>query len=432
MSGEALTVTIEKLVQGGRGLAHHGSKVVLVRGAIPSETVAVSGGSVHKGYQEATVKDVLVASPDRVVPPCAIYGECGGCQFQHIRYAAQLEQKRQILRETLVRVGKMQVEDIPAVHPSPTPYGYRNRVRFVVFRRQSGCALGFLKQSTNVPVAAAGCLLVPEPVHEVIATLSERLAAQRRMPLRVESLEVRHSTAFGTIMLTHKAGAANKTQALELCQLFHGIPNVVGQVVTAGEGRRAQRWVDRQDWIADRLDQLNFRISDRSFMQANWLLTETVAHTVVDWIAPAPGLRVLELYAGIGILGLPLARRGALVTEVEANSAALADARHAAKTNHIGRCRFRLQRVEDMLKDVQPGEYDVILVNPPRTGLTPPCSDQLIRLASARILYLSSDAPTLARDLGRLCGAGYRLARIQPFDLFPQTAQLEMLAELVR
>lgn len=438
MAMETLTVTIEKLVQGGRGLARHEGEVLFVRGVIPAETVAVIGGVRHKGFQEATVSGVLVASPDRVAPPCPVYEVCGGCQLQHIRYEAQLVQKRKILIETLMRVGKLQVDDILPVIASPNPYGYRSVVRFVVFRAGKEFALGFHREGTNQPVAAAGCLLVPQATRDVVAAVGERLAGRTKLPLRVESVEVRRSVAFGSTLLMHRTGPAKREHTDQLFELFRNVSGVVGQVVTAGNGRqgqRLQRWqrfVDGQDWIADRLGDLIFRISDRSFMQANWPLNEILSRTVGEWVVPALGLRVLELYAGIGTLGLPLARGGALVTEVEANPYALADARHAAKSNHIGRCRFRPLRAEAMLESAQAGEYDVVLVDPPRTGLSGDCVKGLLRIGVGRLLYLSCDAPTLARDLSQLCSSGYRIARMQPFDMFPQTAHLETLVELVR
>ncbi|OLB54758.1 MAG: 23S rRNA (uracil(1939)-C(5))-methyltransferase RlmD [Nitrospirae bacterium] len=455
MADETLTVTIEKLVQGGRGLARREGKVLLVRGAIPGETVAVTNGVQHKGFQEATVSEVLIASPDRVTPPCPVYEVCGGCQFQHIRYEAQLLEKAAILKETLSRVGRLAVETMPPVIPSPDPYGYRSAIRFVVFRDRAGFALGFHREGTNQPVAAACCLLVPEPTRAIAAALGERLAQRAKPPLRLESVEIRRSVAFGSTLLLHRTGPAKREQADTLFEQFQDIPDVVGQVLTAGgegkpqkvkgktgaigrkEGRerggqRWQRFVDGQEWIADRLGDLIFRISDRSSMQANWLLNETLSRTVSDWVAPTAGLRVLELFAGIGTLGLPLARAGALVTEAEANAYALADARHAAKTNHVGRSRFRSLRAEAMLQATQAEEYDVVIVDPPRTGVSRECLQELLRLQVGRVLYLSCDPATLARDLSRLCDGGYRIARLQPFDMFPQTSHLETLVELVR
>jgi 23S rRNA (uracil1939-C5)-methyltransferase len=435
------TITIERLVHGGRGLARQDGQVLLVRGVIPGETVSVAGGAKRRGVQEGTVHEILKPSPDRIAAPCPVYEVCGGCQLQHIQYDAQLRFKREILAETLTRVGKLQIE-VPPVVPSPNPYGYRSSVRFVIFRSKAGFTLGFHEEGSHQPVEAAGCLLAPEAMRKTIAGVQERLAQFGKLPLQVESLEVRRSTAFGSVLLSWRTGPAMRSQAEKLFALFQDVPDVVGQVVTAsGEGKSqkakgnsvwSHRWVDRQDWIADRLDDLLFRITDGSFMQANWLLMETLIRTLVEWAGPSQGFRVLELYAGIGALGLPLARRGALVTEVEANRWALADARHAAKTNHIGRCRFRHQKAEECLESTEAGEYDAVLMDPPRTGLSPESLRGLLAVNAPRLFYLSCDPATLARDLGRLCAGGYQIRRMQVFDMFPQTSHIETLVELAR
>jgi 23S rRNA (uracil1939-C5)-methyltransferase len=358
-----------------------------------------------------------------------------------VQSLAQLVHKAEILKETLSRIGKLAFDETPAVIPSPSPYGYRNSVRLAVFRDGKTFRLGFHRQGTTEPVAAAGCLLVPPALGKTVIAVNERLAAQSRLPLRLESVEFRHSLAFDSTLLIYRTGPATTDMLPPVFALGRAVPhaesNVVGQVVMARQGQRWQRFVEGQDWIADRLNDLIFRISDRSFFQANWALNEILSRAVCDWVGSPSGIaphgfRVLELYSGIGTLGLPLARQGALVTEVEANPYALADARHAAKANHIGRMRFRPLRAESMLEAVQPGEYDVVTVAPPRTGLSPECVQSLVRIQPPRLLYLSSDAPTLARDLSRLCADGYRIARLQPFDMFPQTAHLETLVELAR
>lgn len=434
MAAPTVTVTIEKLVQGGKGLARVDGQVLFVRGAIPGERVSIAGGVQHKGFQETAIHEILEASPDRIDPPCPVYERCGGCQLQHLRYEAQLVQKGVMLRETLARVGKLATDDILPVVPSPDPYDYRSTVRFMVFRSGKGFALGFHREGTKEPVAAAGCLLATESVRKVAAMVDERLAALRRLPLRLESIEIRQSRAFGQRLLAFRTDKADKEQAGHLFDLFKGLPDAVGLVATApggARGARTQRWVTGQDWIADRLGDVIFRISDRSMTQANWRLLERLAHTVLDWAGDTAGLSVLDLYAGIGTAGLMLARAGALVTFAEANPYALADARHAAKANHIGRCRFRPARAEAMLETMQPGEYGLILVQPPRTGLSPKCLSELLR-GGGRLLYLSRDPATLARDLNRLCAGGYRISRLQPFDMAPQTAHLETLVELAR
>ncbi len=431
MSETRETVTIEKLVEGGWGLARTGKEVLFVQGAIPGETVTVECGVPHKGYRKVSAPKVLAASPDRVEAPCVVYEVCGGCQLQHIRYEAQLLFKHAMLKETLRRVGKLEIGAIPAVTPSPNPYGYRGTIRFAVFRDDKGFALGFHKVGTKDLVPASGCLLVPERAREVVAALSAGLANQRRMPVRLNSIEVRLSQAFGSLLLIFRTGPTDRSRAHLLMRWFQDIPGLVGQVVTATDKRGAHRWVSGADWIADSLDDLTFRISDRSFMQSNWSVNQVLSRTISDWVKPSAGMRVLELYAGIGTLGLPLARRGALVTEVEANPYALSDGRHTAKANHIGRCRFRHQEAEALLEAAKADEYEVVVVDPPRTGLSPVCVKHLSRLRFPRILYLSCQSSTLARDLGRFQAAGFQISRVQPFDMFPQTAHLEALVELV-
>lgn len=428
MPAPSLMVTIDKLVQGGRGLARHDSQVLFVRGAIPGETVSVALGAKHKSYQEAAVQEIAAPSPERTPAPCPVYEICGGCQLQHIEYEAQLRFKREILAETLARVGKLQI-DVPPIIPSPSPYGYRSAVRFVVFRGQRGMALGFREAGSHQPVEAAGCLLVPEAMRKTIGEIADRLGRVSRLPGQVESLEVRRSVALGSTLLSWRTGPATRSQAAQLFSLCQDVPDISGQVVTA-ENRG--RWVAGQDWIADRLGELQFRITDGAFMQANWPLLSTLSQTVNEWVNPSQGPRVLELYAGIGVLGLPLARRGALVTEVESNRWALADARQTAKVNHIGRCRFRHQKSEECLAATETGEYDAVLMDPPRTGLSPDALRGLLALTVPRIFYLSCDPATLARDLGKLCAGGYCVNRLRAFDMFPQTAHIETLVELAR
>lgn len=421
-------VTVGKLVHGGWGLVRRNEQVCLVRGVIPGEVISVRDGTRRRGVQEVTVEGIVKPSPNRVAPPCPVYHMCGGCQLQHIQYDTQLRLKREILVETLARLGKVQVAVEPVI-PACDPYGYRSLVRFVVFRGKAGFALGFHQAGSQAAVEASGCLLVPQAMREVLAVIQERLARLGKPPCRIVSLEVRRSVAFGSVLLSWRTGPATPAQARSWLEAYADVPAVTGQVLTAAH---RGRWVDRQDWIVDRLDGLRFRITDGSFMQANWLLAERLSRTVAAWVAPSAGLRVLELYAGIGVLGLPLARRGALVTAVEANRWALADARYAAKMNHVGRCRFRHAKAEAFLASTAPGAYDVVLMNPPRVGLSEEALSGILTVNAPRLIYLSCDPATLARDLGRLCTGGYRVTRVQPFDLFPQTAHLETLVELVR
>jgi 23S rRNA (uracil1939-C5)-methyltransferase len=166
-------------------------------------------------------------------------------------------------------------------------------------------------------------------------------------------------------------------------------------------------------------------------MQANWDVFRLLGKTVREWLGNLKGQRILELYAGTGPLGLSLASQGAQVTCVEGNPLAIHDARESIRVNKILGCRVRISSVESYLTTVQSNAYDVILLDPPRAGLNPKILDQLGALQIAKLLYLSCDAPSLARDIKSLCEKGYEIRRMQPFDMFPQTAHLETLVELV-
>ncbi len=423
---------IEKLVQGGYGLARDEGRAIFVRGAVPGETVEITPGKTHKQYQEATVARVVESSPDRTQPNCPVYGQCGGCHLQHIRYDAQLRMKSEMLVETLARVGKIELPELGPVVPSPQAYGSRSVVRFGLIRTKEGLALGFHEEGSAKLVPVTDCPVLPDPLRKVVAEVVRRLATMAKPPCRIESLELRGSSSFDQMVMILHCEARVKSQATALFGLAEGVPGLVGVIVLGSATVRGARWTRGQDWIAERLDDMVFRISERSFQQSNWAVNRALSKTVIDWTAPEPGLRVLELYAGIGSLGLPLAKRGAFVTLVEGHAVALADARRAANGNHVGRCRFRVAKTETFLPEVPSGEYDVVLADPPRTGFSREALTEVIRIAAPRVFYVSCDPPTLARDLGRLCAADYRVARLQAFDMFPQTAHLETLVELRR
>lgn len=430
--------TIERVVAGGWGLSRSDSMVTFVRGGLPGEVVTAIPGDRHSDYQFATLHEVHEASPHRVQAPCAVYDACGGCQFQHVRYEAQLQYKQDMLEEAFSRIGRIQQVDFKNPVPSPLPYEYRQRVRFRVFQHHGTFHLGFVRERSHSPVKGAGCLLVSKPMEQVIAHVEGRLAGLRKLPSFLSHVEIRSSGAFGTHLILCTVPRASSHQANGLLALFEDIPAVVGCVltsssVTASQRKYVRRVVRGEAHLFDRFQDMVIRISDRSFMQANWSVYSLIFKTVADWVnGEGRQLRVLELYAGVGCLGLGLAKNGALVTEIEENPYAVADAKRSASQNHVGRYRVRAAKVEDFLETVTADDYDLIVMDPPRAGLSRQCTESLERIRVPRVLYLSCDASSLARDLKRLCATHYRVRRVQAFDMFPQTAQVETLVELVR
>ena len=436
-SDKTVLVKIDKLVHGGKGLAHDGSLAIFVEGVLPGESVRIQLERVKKGYVEGRLLEVVTSSPHRTVAPCPVYGQCGGCQLQHASPTAQLELKRSILTETLVRLGGLTDVDVPPLMASPEVYGYRNRARLaVVTSKGKTASLAYHEEGSHRLVPIAACPLLAPRLNEAIAHLNRALAGSGVLATVLQEVRLALSVTTGELMIQYEAERCTRRQAEGWFERVRtGLAGLKGQVLIAGRGLQQRRWVDGETALTERVAGLRLRCSDRSFVQANWRLNETLVETVTDWTLTgqdrAP-LRVLELYAGIGNFGLSLARGGALVTLVEANPAALADARYNARVNHVGRCRFRQGPAEAILDASMPDEYDLVLMDPPRTGLSKEALVGLLRLRPHRLVYLSCDPPTLARDLRAMRVAGYRMMRVQGFDMFPQTMHIETLVELAQ
>ena len=432
---KTLLIQIEKLVHGGRGLAHQEALALFVGGVLPGEQVRVQPGRVKKGYGEARLLEVVQPSPDRVAAPCPVYGRCGGCQLQHASAAAQLAIKRDILAETLARLGGLAEIHVPPVTASPEIYGYRSRARLAVAVSSRGApSLAYFEEGSHRPVPIAECPLLAPRLNEAVAYLNQMLAGSRAAASQLQEIRLGLSVTTGEVVFQYVAEQCQRPQAdAWFARVRAGFAGVKGQVMIAGRGAQQRRWTEGETTLTEQVGPLRLRCSDRSFVQANWKLNEALAKTVTAWALEArtdAPLRVLELYAGIGNFGLAIAREGALVTFVEGNASALADARYNARVNHIGRCRFRSESAEAFLPGAAPGEYDLVLMDPPRTGLSKEALAGLVHLKAGRILYLSCDPPTLARDLRAMQEAGYRVTRLQGYDMFPQTMHIETLVEL--
>ncbi len=436
-SDKTVLVKIDKLVHGGKGLAHDGSLAIFVEGVLPGESVRIQLERVKKGYVEGRLLEVVTSSPHRTAAPCPVYGQCGGCQLQHASPTAQLELKRSILTETLVRLGGLTDVDVPPLIASPEVYGYRHRARLaVVTPKGKTASLAYHEEGSHRLVPIAACPLLAPRLNEAIAHLNRALAGSVGLAAVLQEVRLALSVTTGELMIQYEAERCTRRQAEGWFERVRiGLAGLKGQVMIAGRGLQHRRWVDGETALTEQVAGLRLRCSDRSFVQANWRLNETLVETVTDWTLTgqdrAP-LRVLELYAGIGNFGLSLARGGALVTLVEANPAALADARYNARVNHVGRCRFRQGPAEAILDASMPDEYDLVLMDPPRTGLSKEALAGLLRLRPHRLVYLSCDPPTLARDLRAMREAGYRVTRLQGFDMFPQTMHIETLVELAQ
>ena len=388
-SSAANSVTIEKWVYGGEALARLDGRVVLAPFVLPGETVRLDiDDGIHAGLAE-----VLAPAPERVEPPCPLFTRCGGCHYQHAPYAFQLARKVEILREQLRRVGKIEYTgDIGTL--SGPPLGYRNRGQFHI----ANGSLGYLAPRSHTLVPVAGeCPISSPRLNQALAEMRERLS-DPRFPRFVHALEI----------------FTNETE-IQVNALEADRP----------VARSFYDWCGSTVAIEYATSFGTFRVSPRSFFQVNRFLIEPLADAALQG---AEGKTALDLYAGVGLFALPLARRFQNVIAVESGVTAARDLEVNAARADV-RLQTERARVEDFLCTFAETP-DFVLADPPRAGLGKPVVTQLERLAPPRITIVSCDPATLARDLAAL--THYRIERLTLIDLFPQTYHMETIAQLLR
>jgi len=390
---------IEKLVYGGDGLSRVDGEVVFVPFVLPGETVTAERIGSKKHVQRAQLTGIAEPSPERVEPPCPIFGFCGGCQYQHADYPAQLRLKREILSETLRRTGKIEFDIEKIATVAGDPYGYRNRAQFHFAEGK----VGFREMGTRNLVEVHQCPISSPKLNEALAALN-RMVRDRRWPNFLLSLEAftdeRH--VQWNVMESDRPVAK-----VFFDWLAEEIPGTVQGPL---------------DYLVNNDE---FHVSGKSFFQVNRFLLPTMD----EWaIGPARGDKAWDLYAGVGLFSLPLARRFRKVTAVESGRAAAADLERNAKRANLRIDVTQLQTEEFLAEeDTAP---DFVLADPPRSGLDKAVVGHLLRLQPKEIVIVSCDPATLARDLQSL-SAQYAVDSLTMLDLFPQTFHIETMARLL-
>lgn len=392
-------VTIEKLIYGGEGLARLDGRVVLVPFVLPGERAAVEAVTQKPGLVRAKLAQLLGAAAERVVPACPYFGRCGGCHYQHAGYETQLALKRDILAETLRRVGKIEPPEIRVM--AAEPWHYRNRAQFHI----GGTELGYVEAHSNRLCPIEQCPISSPRINLAIATLREMLR-DPRWPRFVRSLEL----------------FTNETQ-VQLNVLETGRP----------VARRFFEWCAEKmpDLVPGAIDyragESLYGVSGASFFQVNRHLIDAMVEIALE---NAEGESALDLYAGVGLFSLPMARRFGKVSAVESGAAAIGDLRFNAE--RAGLTVDAHQTSVDVFLSSAAAAPEFVLADPPRAGLGKRAVEELVRLAPPRLTIVACDPATLARDLAGLMSGGYRLDRLTMIDLFPQTFHIEAIAHLKR
>ena len=469
---DIVEITIEDMSDEGLGIGHAEGMALFVKDAVVGDRVRAKAVKVKKNYAFARIEEVLQPSEDRTEPVCPVARSCGGCQIQEMRYEAQLRLKEQKVRNNLTRIGGFHIDDNRIVNSADmkaigsgeevsdagifcpiigmdTPWKYRNKAQFPIGTGRDGNPVaGFYAGRTHSIIDNHQCDIGIEENRIVLETVLDWMKQYHVSAYNettgmgiIRHVMTRAGFATGQLMVVIVAAsqrlpkeeqlvkalkAALKEQSFHLTSIVLNI-NKARTNVILGEGSRT---LLGEDYIEDKIGELTYRISSKSFYQVNPAQTEKLYMTALSYAQLTGEETVWDLYCGTGTISLFLAQKAGKVIGVEVIPDAIRNAEKNADINHIDNCEFIVGKAEDVVDRLEQAE--VIVVDPPRKGLDHTVVDTILRCAPDRIVYVSCDSATLARDLKLFAEGGYRIRKVQPVDMFPHTVHVETVVLLSR
>lgn len=401
------SLRVETPVYGGFSLGRDG-KVIFIKGAIPGEFVEVTIKETRKDYSIGEVTRVLEPSEFRRIPPCPYFGICGGCQLQYIEYERQVTIKEEILKESLQRIGGIEIENLSSL--TDNEFFYRHRVQFKV---SPDGKIGFFKEGTREVVPVDGCLIIIEQINNLLLKLKE---------IDLRGAKELHVISGDTISILIKGNIREETVQAITDSGVSGIAFENGDSIG-------------KDYITLDLEGLKYTVTPWGFFQGHWSLNKKVVSLILEKLLPLENKKVLDLYSGAGNFSLPLAKQASEVVAIEENPYAIEDGRRNIMINNIRNCLFIQSPVDDIFKDRRKARffegrrYDITILDPPRPGLSSELCKRLLDLGSERIVYVSCNPSTLARDLKKMKDK-YDIESVYMIDFFPNTYHIEAVTFL--
>jgi 23S rRNA (uracil1939-C5)-methyltransferase len=432
--GEELTLEVESLAYGGKGVARRNGYVVFVAGALPGDRVRAAVTKSKRSYAEARTLELVEPSPDRVPDRCDHGGEpCPGAPWQGLAYEEQLRQKQSQVADALTRLGGLEGFELEPIEPALEPWRYRNKLEYSFGRRGTQTVLGFHARGRwDQVVDAEDCLLASERNNEARNSVRTWAREQDLPPFDrasqsgvLRNLVVREGRRTGQLQTRLVTSpSAIPRPPVDLHTIVEG----------PGGGSEGETGVLGRELLEEELGGLRFEISPLAFFQTNTEMAERL-YAIAAQMALLRGTeRVFDLYCGIGTLGLTLARDAGELWGLELAPEAVADAERNAERNGIANARFRAGDARRTIRPLleEAGRPDLVVVDPPRAGLSKKVVRRVIECGGARIVYVSCNPTTLAPNAAQLGEAGYRLRRVKAVDMFPQTPHIECVAFLER
>ncbi|MCL6570350.1 MAG: 23S rRNA (uracil(1939)-C(5))-methyltransferase RlmD [Bacillus sp. (in: Bacteria)] len=445
---QTFPLTIKRLGINGEGVGYFKKQVVFVPGALPGEEIVVEATQINPKFAEAKIKKIRIKSSHRVQPPCPIYEQCGGCQLQHLHYDQQLKEKRDIVVQSLERHTKLVTDrlDIRETIGMEDPWGYRNKSSFQVGQRDGKVLAGLYGLNSHQLINIDQCAVQHSSTNETTLKVKQILE-ELRIPIYneksrkgiVRTIVTRVGVQTGEIqivLITAQQELPKKELIAE--EIQKRLPNVTSIAQNINEQKTSLIFGEKtvslagEDYIQETLGDLQFELSARTFFQLNPVQTIKLYDEVKKAAALTGTEKVVDAYCGVGTIGLWLAGQAAEVRGMDVIPESIEDAKKNAKRHGITNTKYVPGKVEDVLpKWIKKGwKPDIIVVDPPRTGLGGQLIQTILQAEVQKLIYVSCNPSTLAKDIQAL-SLKYDVKYMQPLDMFPQTAQVECISQLI-
>ncbi|WLR42539.1 23S rRNA (uracil(1939)-C(5))-methyltransferase RlmD [Bacillus carboniphilus] len=445
--GQTFPLTIKRLGINGEGVGYFKKKVVFVEGALPGEEVVVQATKVHPKFTEAKIKKIRKHSKHRVDAPCPIFDSCGGCQLQHLEYNEQLNQKRDIVIQAMERHAKLKLTDkqIKQTLGMKNPWEYRNKSQFQTGLKKGKVVAGLYALNSHELINIDHCI-IQHPLTETVTNGVKRILQDLQIPIYnernrkglIRTIVVRaaiHTKEVQVVFITAKEHIPKESLLIReienrLPQVKSIIKNVNGEKTSLIFGDKTLHLAGKQV-IEERLGDLSFNLSARAFFQLNTEQTVVLYEEVKKAAKLTGNEKVVDAYCGVGTIGLWVADQAKEIRGMDVISDSIEDARKNAQALNYRHAHYETGKAETLMpKWVKEGwRPDVVMVDPPRTGCDQAFLKTLLKVKPKRIVYVSCNPSTLAKDLQFLSKA-YKVDAIQPVDMFPHTSHVESIAQL--
>ena len=436
-------ITISGLAMGGAGIGKLNNYAVFVPGAVPDDELEIALVQKKKNYAIGKIMRILKPSPDRTTPKCPLFNQCGGCQWQHIDYPAQLKYKKQLVADSLERIGKITGMNIADTIGMDDPWHYRNKVQYPVAFERGEAIIGYYQERTHhvinieeCPVAHPDLTRLMNSVRKIIRKYRIRVYNEGAGRGLLRHLIGRIGFATNEMLLglvingAEIPDAGRMTEELtQLCgaRLVGILQNINRDQTNVILGAKSEILFGDPQFI-EQLGALRFKIALGSFFQINPVQTVKLYNKIIELAELSGKEIVVDAYAGVGPIALWIAPHVRKIIGIEENTLAVADAKDNARLNKLKSIEFIEGRVEAVLPKIE--KPDVLILDPPRSGCSASVSEAILQISPKKIIYVSCDATTLARDLRIFLDGGYKLEIIQPIDMFPHTYHVETIVRL--